>query len=173
MWIKCAGSVLILCCAFLLGSYYGNRLTERMKQLRQLYQSMQLLKGEISYQHATLAEAFVQAGRRCEGCIGRWFMDLGERLNEKDAALFVEVWEPSLDKLFKETAFTKEDIALLREFGKNLGYLNLQMQENRILFFMDQLSTNMHQLEREIVERQRLYRTMSLLGGCFLIILLI
>ncbi len=173
MWVTCTGCVLILFCAFLLGNYYGDQLNRRLKQLKQIYLSMQMLKGEISYQHAALSEAFVQAGNRCDGCIGRFLTSVGEGLNKRQSSRFVEVWEPSVSKLYKESALTKEDMELLREFGKHLGYLNLSMQENRILFFMEQLMDTISALDQVIVERKRLYRVLGLLGGGFLVIILI
>ena len=173
MWIKLVGCIVIMGSAVLLGMYYGNCLTRRLAALRQLYQAMQLLKGEICYRHATLSEAFTEVGRRCGHDVGAWMEALGRKIMDRRSATFMELWLSAVETISRQGAFSQEDIGLLREFGKNLGYLDLQMQENRILFFMEQLDVQMKELLDTMKERQRLYRTLSILGGCFLIVVLL
>ncbi len=172
MWIKLTGCIMVLFFSVLLGLYYCSRLSSRLTCLRQLYQGMQLLKGEICYRHGTLSEAFLEAGRRCGNDIGAWMEDIGQSLMDKSSATFCEHWNPSVEQLRKRVVLSEEDMDMLKEFGKNLGYLDLQMQESRILIFMEQLDMQMKELRDTMKERQRLYRMLGFLGGCFLIIVL-
>lgn len=173
MWMKSTGCVFVVVCSFLLGSYYGNRMERRLYGLRQLYLCMQLLKGEIGYQHAALSEAFARLSSRCGTELSRWLKYLGAELDKRNAVLFVEVWESSLCLLSEDTGLSKEDIALLREFGRNLGYLNLELQEARIIFFMEQLKNGIEEITGVLVQQKRLYRTVGFLGGVFVSLLLI
>lgn len=173
MWMKVTGCICVVTCSFLLGNYYGSCMDRRLFGLRQVYFCMQLLRGEISYRHATLAEAFSQLTTRCDEALYGWLSYLGAELRRRNAAQFVEVWEASLERLSCDTALRKEDISLLREFGSNLGYLNLELQEARIVFFMERLAGVMEELSGELSQRKRLYRTMGLLGGIFLMLLLV
>lgn len=173
MWVRCTGCILVTACSFLLGSYYGSCLERRLEDLRQVYLCMQLLKGEIGFSHATLAEAFTSLSSRCSAELSGWLCFLGEELKKRNAVQFVEVWRASLVLLSADTGLNKRDISLLSEFGSNLGYLNLELQEARIVFFMEELSGVMEELSGMLLQRKRLYRTVGLLGGVFLSLLLI
>lgn len=171
--MKCTGCILVIACSFLLGLYYENRLERRLFGLKQIYLCMQLLKGEIGYQHATLAEAFSHLSTRCGRELEHWLLFLGEELKKRNAVQFVDVWQASLCLLSESTELSKGDISLLREFGRNLGYLNLELQEARIAFFMEELAGVTGELSDMLIQRKKLYRTVGFLGGVFLALLLI
>ena len=173
MWIKLVGCCLILGSSAMLGLYYSSRLSGRLMLLKQWYQAMQLLKGEIGYRHATLGEAFLEVGRRCGQDVGKWMEQLGEEMQKKHSVSFLELWMPALEQWKKGGILSADDIRLLEDFGKNLGYLDVSMQEQRILFFMEQLETQIQLLNASIEKRKHLYRTISVLGGSFLVVLLL
>lgn len=163
----------MIVCSLLLGIEYGDCMERRLLGLRQLYLCMQLLKGEIGYRHATLAEAFFYLSGRCGRELSDWLLFLSEELKKRNAAQFVEVWQASLGILSEHTGLGKEDMSLLREFGRNLGYLNLEMQEAGITYFMEELTGVMEALTDILAQRKRMYRAVGFLGGVFLALILI
>ena len=66
----------------------------------------------------------------------------------------------------------KEQEQLLR-FGESLGYLDRDMQEKAILFYLEDLEHSIETLRKEEPEKSRLFFGMGILSGLFLAVVLI
>ena len=55
--------------------------------------------------------------------------------------------------------------------GQYLGYLDIDMQENTIALYLQELEQKIRLLQEEMPARQKLYQSMGILGGIFISIL--
>ncbi len=172
MVLKLTGAVIVIINGFLLGNYYGMQIARRLSALRQIYLCMQLLKHEIVYQHATLSEAFSHVKRHSIEQMSDWLSCLLAGIQIRNGTRFDEIWNEALEVLKRDTALTQSDLEVLSEFGSNLGYLNLSLQEERITYYMILLEKRITEIEQILVIRRRLYRTAGILGGCFVVLVL-
>ena len=68
--------------------------------------------------------------------------------------------------------FTKEDLEQLAALGEHLGYLDLDMQERTLLLYLEQLDLSIEYLQRHRQEKCRLYTSLGVMGGIFLVIVM-
>ena len=69
--------------------------------------------------------------------------------------------------------FTEEELGLLERVGENFGYLDVQMQLKNLELYMEQAQVLIEKAQKELKDRQKVARTLSLMCGLFLVILLI
>ena len=67
----------------------------------------------------------------------------------------------------------KEDMALAQEFLCDVGMGNVQRESERAKLYVLLFSKKLEEAEKDARERCRLFRTLGVLGGCFLCIFLL
>lgn len=175
MWLKWMGAALVLTASPGLGLWMAGRWQERLKQMEQLRQMIYFLRGEIVYSHAPLAEALERVGRRGGGPLGGFFEGVSRRILEQKGESLSEIWDSELKKMEEENrnlAFRQEDLAQLQSLGKHLGYLDVDMQERMLLLSLEQTDLTISYLREHKREKCRLYASMGVMGGIFLVIIM-
>ncbi|MEY8336417.1 stage III sporulation protein AB [Lachnospiraceae bacterium 62-35] len=148
------------------------RYKERLHLLEDLRKMVSLLKGEILYANAPLEEAFIHVGERCSSPAGKVFLNMAEEMGKKRGDSFYEMWKAEVDSLGKEIPLSKEDKRQLKGFGENLGYLDRAMQERTMALYLEQLSGEITYLKEHLQEKNRLYTSLGIAAGVFLIIIM-
>ena len=67
---------------------------------------------------------------------------------------------------------TKEDKEEFARFGESLGYLDVEMQKNAMKLYLKELEQKIEYLQKEIPQKRKLYQSLGVMGGIFLLILL-
>src|SRR5690606_5116679 len=84
-----------------------------------------------------------------------------------------EAWEFSLQEIWKKTALKKAELDILLQFGENLGRHDLEQQQKQIRLAL----THLEREEKEAEEIQksygRMYRSLGILAGLLLTLLLV
>lgn len=175
MWLKYLGAALILLSAPGLGMYLAGQWKERLRQLEKLRQMIYFLKGEITYSHAPLAEALERVGRRSGGPLGDMFIRAAKRICTQEGESLQEIWSHETDAMARDTVnlpLTKGDLEQLSSLGEHLGYLDVDMQERTLLLYLEQLDLSIKYLQAHRQEKCRLYTSLGVMGGIFLVIVM-
>lgn len=170
MWMKIIGTVLIEIGAAGYGFWLAAQYGMRLRVLEQLRQMIFLLKGQILYANAPLGEAFETVGRRTEGALAELFLNSAKRIQLQQGESFAKIWREEVEKTF---SIEKADRQMVVSLGEHLGFLDRQMQERTILLYLEQLDLKLEELRSHKQERCRLYRSLGVMGGLFVAILLI
>ena len=107
--------------------------------------------------------------------MGRFFEKAAEGIRRNAGESLYEIWSEAMEALGKgerETALTGEDLLQLKGLGQNLGYLDVDMQERLLLLYLEQLDLTIAGLRVQQREKCRLYASMGVMGGIFLVIVL-
>lgn len=179
IWMKIVGAAMVIGgasgCGFWLAGQYG----QRLRELEQLRQMIFLLKGQILYANAPLAEAFETVGSRTEGELAGLFLAVAERIEGQQGESFYQMWQEEIEKLGKSgkqpggLAISKSDRQTLMSLGEHLGFLDRDMQERNLLLYLEQLDMRIQQMREHKQERCRLYTSLGIMGGLFLTVLLV
>lgn len=172
VWIKTAGILLTAAGAAGTGISMGLRYRDHLRLLEDLRKMITLLKGEILYDNAPLEEAFAHAGERSSCVLSGMFTDMSKRIAERNGESFYEMWQEEVDRLDKEVPLSNEDRRQLKGLGQNLGYLDHAMQERTILLYLEQLDGEITYLREHLQEKNRLYTSLGIAAGLFLIIVM-
>lgn len=173
--LKLAGAFMVLAAALGYGLCLASRWRQRLWLLQGLRRLTYFLKGEITYSRAPLPEALRSAGARGGGVFGELFIRAAGQIERQEGESFGELWAGQVEELEKrrgELALAGEDLKSLKELGSHLGYLDLEMQERTIGLYLEQLDLTIADLQERRRETCRLYTSLGLMGGLFLVILL-
>ena len=175
MICKWVGAGLVLFSAGGMGLWYSWQWKKRLRTLLQLRQMVYFLKGEITYSHAPLPEALERVGKRAGGGLGRLFVSAAERIGRQEGETFQEIWKDETEKLAGQEmgiVLSGEDVEHLSGLGEHLGYLDVDMQERTLLLFLEQLDDAILYLKSHQKEKCRLYASLGMMGGMFLVIVM-
>ena len=175
MLLKYLGAALILISAPGLGMYLAGQWKERLRLLEKLRQMIYFLKGEITYSHAPLAEALERVGRRSGGPLGDMFVRASERICTQEGESLQEIWSGEIRTTAagaKKLPLTRADLEQFTALGEHLGYLDVDMQERTLLLYLEQLDLSIEYLQAHRQEKCRLYTSLGVMGGIFLVIVM-
>ncbi|MBQ8802437.1 MAG: stage III sporulation protein AB [Tyzzerella sp.] len=164
---KLIGCVLVFFACSGMGICKGLELKSHLKELEELKQLFVLLKSELQYTRAPFAEVFRKIGKKTQGELGAWITGLCKSLEEKGTGTFYEIWCDSIEQALGNTYLKKEEKEELKNLGKNLEYIE------SIGLYIEQLEYNIKNTREEYQTKRKLCQSMGIMGGIFLVILLL
>lgn len=173
MWMKLLGAVLVIAACSGTGASAVSRLRERRRLLETIKRMVSHMKGEILYANAPLPSAFYRTGKRGEGKAAELFLAVSEELEQETGDSLGLIWQQQVELFNKTSGLNRADQEALLRFGKNLGYLDREMQEKTIQFYLEELELAITQLRQEEPDKSRLYYGIGILAGLFLTVVLI
>lgn len=146
---------------------------KRLQQMKELYQIMSILKGEMSYRYVAIPEALIHSGERIKGTCGLWAIETGIRMNQYEGKTLGQIWDLQVDKLSKKAALMPADIDELRRVGRQMSAGDKETQvlaiERYLQYIQDQERLFMHELPGKI----KLSLALSMLAAAFIVVILI
>lgn len=173
MWMKLLGAVLVIAAGAGLGADAAGSFRRRLKLLEKLKLMVTHLKGEILYANAPLPEAFERTGRRSPGPAGTLFTEVAAELKRETGERFEVIWRRKAEEFVKKSVLSKKEREQLLQFGEHLGYLDREMQEKTLLFYMEDLEEAIAALRQQEPEKCRLFMSLGVLSGLFLAVILV
>lgn len=164
---KWLGSILIIVACSAIGICKGQEMQWHLKDLEQIKQLFYMLRSELQYTKAPLTEVFEKLGKKVGGRYGEWFLLLCERLKERGNGSFWEIWCYSLDRDLNGSYLEVKEIEELKNVGKNLSYFE------SLDLYIDQLEHDIQNTRESYQSKRKLCQSMGIMGGIFLVILLL
>lgn len=173
MLLKIAGSIIVVLSCSFLGFVLSQDLKKRPRQLRELQGLLQMFENQITYLSDIIIEAFERISMvgRCGTCV--FFKRTAEILREDGSCSAPGAWERAVRECIRETSLNKEDEEILAAFGKSLGNTDLEGQIKNIRLTLSQLKVQEDKAEENRNRNERMYRSLGLLGGAAIVILLL
>lgn len=173
MILKWIGSAIVIVSCGGMGFYFGAEVERRIRELRQLREILFLLRGDVRYMRSPLPEAIGRIGERESGMWGRFFASVAEELAGFDVPDFGQVFDRRINEIRKETALNRQDLELLARFGEMLGKMDMEMQLNAFDWYLEQSGERLDQLVGQADKQITLHKSMGILAGVFLLIVLL
>ena len=146
---KWTGAVLVLFSAGGLGIWSAMQWKGRLRMLETLRQMIYFLKGEITYSRAPLAEALERVGKREPGPLGGLFEAAAEGIYMQEGESLQEIWKRQVMNLNTDS-----------------GPIPLEQED------LEQLDLTIDYLRQNQREKCRLYTSLGIMGGMFLVIVM-
>lgn len=163
---KVIGSIIVVLASAAIGFEKARELQIHVNELETLKHIFVLLRKEMQYTRGSLPELFAKIGKKTEGKYGEWLGELANDLHHFEQGTFEEVWNCSIEKWFQESRLTKKEKEELCQVGKSLGYTEV------IELYLEQLEISIQKTREESKNKKKLYQSMGILGGIFLVIVL-
>lgn len=169
--MRILGAFLVVAASAALGFSYSFRLGCRLEQLRQLQRMTVLLKGEISYGCSALPEALACVGRKLPEPFNGFLGQLADRLQEYPDKSFQQVFQEEALTNLGASALTAKDKEALMQMGAFLGYLDKDMQIRTMDLYLQELDKEIQDAKESVPGKQKLCRSLGIMGGLFLALL--
>ncbi|MDO5573481.1 MAG: stage III sporulation protein AB [bacterium] len=176
---KILGVVLIMTGSIGVSCRIIHDMKKEVELKKNLIKMLQLLESEIRHHHLNLPECFAVTAGRLTGQVAAFLMDLSDDLKNKMGTSLSELWQEKVRIHFTSGNDAADgilgecEIVQLCRFGTELGFSDQTIQLNMIRQYEQQLQEDMDRAVMKIRETSRIYRTMGILGGAFLVIMLL
>ena len=171
--IKITGCILIISSSSGMGFLLANEIKKRIEDLKSAKRVAILLRGDIRYSHTALPEALENVAKRHEGRLSPFLKKVALALHEYNGESFTKIWKRAMEEELKNTSLSKKDKITLSQFGEQLGYLDKDMQMNHIDWYIAQVEEDMMEVASDSKDKMRLYRSLGVLFGILVTILIL
>lgn len=142
---------------------YENRVSE----LRELKNILNIIKMKIKFTHEPLAEIFKQIAQNNETSIEKIF---GQMANKIEYTQTRETWETCIEDA--DISINKEDKDILKNLGKLLGQTDVEGQVSEIEITEEFMNMQIVKAEEEKKKNQKMYKTLGIVIGLVFVIIL-
>ena len=172
MTVKIIGASLIIFASAFLGLMFSREAQGKLNTMYEIQRILIMLKGEITYNKAPVADAFINLSRHTKEPFATFFQKTGEELDNNFGKTLEMVWRECCDRELKELVIAKEDKLEFREFGACMGYLDVQMQVASLALYGEKMDMRIKEYGNNIKEKQRIFKIMGVMGGIFLVLIM-
>lgn len=165
--LKIVGCIVILASCTGLGFSKSSEMQSHLDELEELKKIFYLLKSELQYTKAPFAEVFEKIGQKTREPFHSWLFDLCIRLNEKRSGMFWDMWCNSIEENLKGSRLKEDELKELKNVGKNLEYIE------SLDLFIEQMEYKIKNTRESYRTKRKLCQSLGIMGGIFLVILLL
>lgn len=171
--IKIIGAILVLVSAYAIGSLLALQVKEQEKWLKDSKTALFLLLGELEYRQVPFPEALEIVSRRHGGRLAAFFKKTAEELKKKEGISLQEVWRQQAVPFLKESPLNREQKEEFAELGVYFVEADKVTRKNSLEFYLNRLEEDIVALRKNGADKAYLCRTLGMLGGIFLLILVL
>ena len=154
--------------AIYLGNAIARKYVDRVKELIAIKSALNILENKIKFTQTPLAEIFEQIEKSVsEKNIKKLFKNI---THEKQKNIH-ESWENAINKA--EINLEKEDKKILIDMGKILGSTDVDGQISNIKITSSFIDKQIQKAEEEKNKNVKLYKTLGIVSGLTIVIILI
>ena len=172
MFIRVAGTLLVMAGSAGLGMYFSAKESFRVQDLLEFKKALLILSSEIEYMRSTLSEACANIAKRTSMGVADTFANFSKLLAHGEGETAYQLWLAAMKPCKETTCLSSEDFTVLEDFGKTLGYLDKQMQKNAIEYTVSYIDEKAAALAAASDKNKRMYRSLGVIGGLLLTVVL-
>ncbi len=166
------GYFLILLSCWAMGEQAAGRLRLHRRRLKELQNWLSYFQGKLLYEGATVEEALRESADLAGAPFSLFFREVADSLKRRDGRLFFPIWEKAAEPYKRKFDFREEEFADLLRFGSQLGQLDRETQLRAVAAYRERLDAAVSAAAEEIAVKEKLYRSLGLMAGCLIIILI-
>lgn len=155
------------------GSVKVGQEKDRVRHLRTLFHILGQMRSEISYGKHTLPEICLLLAELNDDCYSSCFSRIYEQTREENGGNFPEVWEMEIQDCLKELPLREDERDTVAELPKTLNFQEENGQSGRIGQAEAFMEGRYRQAEETYENRAKMIRSVSILTGLLLSILLL
>lgn len=157
----------------IIGFIYGRTFSKRAENILDLEYCIRILETEVLIGNTNLPEALDNVYIKGQGDISQMFLDIKEDLLNNNREDIYDSFLSVENKLENDYLLKKEEIEIILFLGKILGKTNRLDQEKNFKFIKEQIRELSMNASLESGRNEKLYRSLGILAGIGIIIILI
>lgn len=159
---------LVLLISILLGNIISKRYVLRVKELKDFENALNIIESKIKFTYEPLPEIFIQTSKLLSENISNIFKNASNYMKELSSE---EAWNKGIEKT--STYLNKEDIENIKCFGKMLGKTDKEGQISQLELTKTFIGMQIKKAKEEEEKNSKLYKTLGVVCGLALVIVLI
>ena len=159
--------VVFLTCTYI-GILKSKNYILRESELKQFKEALNVFKAKVKFTYEPIPEVFAQIASCLKNNVGEVFKNASIFMSEMYAD---DAWKEAISKTNK-TSINNEDKETLLKLGKLLGQTDLEGQINEIELVENFLNRQIEKAENARNKNEKLNRTLGMIAGITLVILL-
>lgn len=171
--IKAAGALLLFLAAVGLGNEAAGQVRRRLEALYQCRSLALLLEGQLKYAFYGLSEMLSEAGKHLVSPFSEFCRSLAGEIQAMPGREISRLWRDTASETLAESGLKESDLELFFEMGNTLGHLDGESQCRRLESCRERIDLEINRAESETAAKCRLCRSLGVLGGIFVTILLL
>ncbi|MEZ3471138.1 MAG: stage III sporulation protein AB [Schaedlerella sp.] len=171
--LRFIGGILIITATTGAGILYGMELQEYLEKLLYIRHIIYMIKGELEYSQAPLSEAFGRISVRVREPYRRWLSAMEKQVENREEDAFLKIWMRSVDKYLKELHLKSEHSIQLKELGTYLGQPDGASESRTLQLYLGRLELEIEKVREGMAAKKRIGNCLGVMGGIFLVVLLI
>ena len=169
IFLKIIVYIALFISCYLIGLLTSKRYVNRVDELREFKNALNIFKTKIRFTYEPIPEVFKQISNSLNNNVGNVFNKSAEYMKIKTAEYS---WNKAVDER-TGLSLLKEDVDVLKNLGKLLGKTDLEGQINEINLVENFLDNQIAKSEKERANNEKLYKTLGVVCGLGLVIVLI
>ena len=166
-YIKYLMLFFILIACSLIGKYLSKKYVERLKELEEMKNALNIFESKIKYTYDPIPEIFDEITKNNNKNTSKIFKLAKEKMKEKTANI---AWEEALEEA--QTNLKKEDKYVLKSLSKLLGRTDVEGQVSSIEITQKFLEEQIKEALEEKRKNEKLYSKLGTTIGLAIIIIL-
>ncbi len=164
---KIVGSLIVIAACTMMGFEKSREMQQHLKELEELKKIFVMFRREISLSKKIFSELFRTVGRQTEGVYREWLNDIARELDTCTEGTFQKIWKTSIEKHFGEFKLSMKERENLQQVGVGLYYAET------IDLYLAQLDFAIKDTREELGSKKKVYQTLGIMCGIFLVIVLV
>ncbi len=156
-----------------IGYLISERQKDRLRQLASFSDGLTMLEFNMKYMNYPIANALESASENCEGVVKKIFFETGALLKDNYGSSPGEILSKKIDENINLLCISNDEISILKSFSKtlcegdkNTEIINIQAAKTRLVSAQKDAT-------EEVNRKAKVTKSISLLAGLFVVILLL
>lgn len=158
-------SIFFIC--FYIGCYKAKLCDERVKELQRFLNGITMFKNKVEFTYEPINQIFLDISKVIYENNENIFCDIQKNKNEKDINI---LWNEETDKIKN---INNEDKEIIKMFGKLLGKTDIKGQLGQIELTSKLIEKQIEKAECEKNKNFKVYKTMGIISGLGICIILV
>lgn len=167
-FIKCIIFILIFSLSTYIGILISKQYSNRVNELNDFKIALNILKTKIRYTNEPLYNIFKEISNSIKGNIGNLFKNICKNMKNDLVSL---AWENAIEN--ESLSIKKDDRQAIKTMGKLLGKTDLDGQIAEIELTESFIETQIVDAQNEKSKNEKLYKTLGMVTGLGIIIILL
>lgn len=164
--------IIIYTCIFLscsaIGMLISKKYEERVNQLKEFKNALNMFETKIKFTYEPIPEIFDQISNQMKTNTGKTFKLASCNMEVLTAG---EAWNIAVDT--NTLSINEEDRNILKNLSKLLGQTDIEGQISQIKLTSKFLDEQIEKAEKEKLKNEKMYRTLGMVIGLIIVIILI
>lgn len=171
MWKYIVTGLMIITGAYGFGYALCADFRNELEQLKIQRRILFNIESEIVYLHRTLDEIFDIVSEKTIYPYNKFLLKNAIALRERNGNGVSQIWNNNICMV--ENILNKKSITYLTKIGKILGNEDIKAQVGEIKMLEKEIDDEIECLEKQLSQKEKIIKTLSLLSGIFILIVFI